>query len=275
MFDSTISVSRLVAYGFGIITLFGVYSFFRIRKKETDINWNPLEAISITVGIYFLSQIVGALIIVKSANVLGWDNQINSTLGQFAVVVLVEIISVGLVYFFIKKIRRTSLKAIGVVMPRGRDIVYALAGLGVYFLSYIPLMLAIKAVFPGLDMDHKQELGFNFGAAGPELLIIFVSLVILPPLAEEFLVRGFLYTGIRTKLKPILAGIITSLIFAMAHLQWGSGKPLLWLAAIDTFVLSMVLVYLRQKTGSLWPGIGLHFIKNGIAFVVLFILKIS
>lgn len=275
MFDSTISVSRLVAYGFGIITLFGVYSFFRIRKKETDINWNPLEAISITVGIYFLSQIVGALIIVKSANVLGWDNQINSTLGQFAVVVLVEIISVGLVYFFIKKIRRTSLKAIGVVMPRGRDIVYALAGLGVYFLSYIPLMLAIKAVFPGLDMDQKQELGFNFGAAGPELLIIFVSLVILPPLAEEFLVRGFLYTGIRTKLKPILAGIITSLIFAMAHLQWGSGKPLLWLAAIDTFVLSMVLVYLRQKTGSLWPGIGLHFIKNGIAFVVLFILKIS
>lgn len=275
MFDSTISVSRLVAYGFGIITLFGVYSFFRIRKKESDINWNPLEAISITIGVYFLSQIVGALIIVKSANVLGWDNQINSTLGQFAVVTLVEIISVGLVYFFIKKIRRTSLKTIGVVMPRGRDIIYALAGLGVYFLSYIPLMLAIKAVFPGLDMDQKQELNFNFGATGPELLIIFVSLVILPPLAEEFLVRGFLYTGIRTKLKPILAGIITSLIFAMAHLQWGSGKPLLWLAAIDTFVLSMVLVYLRQKTGSLWPGIGLHFIKNGIAFVVLFILKIS
>ena len=206
---------------------------------------------------------------------LGWDNQINSSLGQFAVVTLVEIISVGLVYFFIKKIRRTSLKTIGVVMPRGRDIIYALAGLGVYFLSYIPLMLAIKAVFPGLDMDQKQELNFNFGATGPELLIIFVSLVILPPLAEEFLVRGFLYTGIRTKLKPILAGIITSLIFAMAHLQWGSGKPLLWLAAIDTFVLSMVLVYLRQKTGSLWPGIGLHFIKNGIAFVVLFILKIS
>ena len=162
MFDSTISVSRLVAYGFGIITLFGVYSFFRIRKKESDINWNPLEAISITIGVYFLSQIVGALIIVKSANVLGWDNQINSTLGQFAVVTLVEIISVGLVYFFIKKIRRTSLKTIGVVMPRGRDIIYALAGLGVYFLSYIPLMLAIKAVFPGLDMDQKQELNFNF-----------------------------------------------------------------------------------------------------------------
>jgi membrane protease YdiL (CAAX protease family) len=65
------------------------------------------------------------------------------------------------------------------------------------------------------------------------------------------------------------------LLFAAAHLQWGSGAPLLWVAAIDTFVLSMVLSTLREKTGSLWSAIGLHAIKNGVAFTLLFVLRLG
>ena len=87
------------------------------------------------------------------------------------------------------------------------------------------------------------------------------------------MVRGFLFTGLTQKMNVVLAAIVTSIIFAAAHLQWGSGAPLLWAAAADTFTLSMVLVWLRHKTGSLWPGIGVHFIKNGIAFLALFVFK--
>ena len=44
------------------------------------------------------------------------------------------------------------------------------------------------------------------------------------------------------------------------------------LAAATAFVLSLVLIYLREKTGSLWASITLHAIKNGVAFVALFAL---
>lgn len=67
------------------------------------------------------------------------------------------------------------------------------------------------------------------------------------------------------------AVILTSLIFASAHLPEGGSAGPLYIAAIDTFVLSLVLIFLREKTGSLWAGITLHAAKNGIAFVYLFI----
>jgi membrane protease YdiL (CAAX protease family) len=61
-------------------------------------------------------------------------------------------------------------------------------------------------------------------------------------------------------------------LFAVAHLQFGSGAPLLWIAAIDTFVLSLFLIYLKDKTDSLWAPILLHMLKNFIAFMALFVL---
>ena len=68
----------------------------------------------------------------------------------------------------------------------------------------------------------------------------------------------------------IAAAIVTSLIFASAHLPEGVGG-LLWVGFIDTFILSMVLVYLREKTNGLYSGMMLHALKNGVAFYVLYL----
>ena len=57
-----------------------------------------------------------------------------------------------------------------------------------------------------------------------------------------------------------------------AHLAEGGAAGPLWIGFIDTFILSLVLCYLRVKTGSLWAGITLHALKNGIAFVALFVI---
>jgi membrane protease YdiL (CAAX protease family) len=94
---------------------------------------------------------------------------------------------------------------------------------------------------------------------------------VLPPLAEEIMVRGFIYTSFRKTMRIVPAAIITSLLFASAHLPEGGAAGPLYIAAIDTFVLSMVLIYLREKTGSLWASISLHAMKNGIAFAALFL----
>src|ERR1022692_4140912 len=39
---------------------------------------------------------------------------------------------------------------------------------------------------------------------------------------------------------------------------------------MDTFLLSLVLVYLQEKTGKLWASMGLQMLKNLIAFFFFF-----
>jgi membrane protease YdiL (CAAX protease family) len=193
----------------------------------------------------------------------------NSVTGQFALIVLVEALTLLLLWAFLKR-RRASFRDLGLKRPRLTDIGYALAGFAAYFVVYIGVLTAAQQLVPSLNINQDQQLGFNTSTTGPALIYIFISLVLLPPIVEEIMTRGFLYTGLRSKLPKIIAALITSVIFASAHLQWGSGAPLLWVAALDTFTLSMVLVYLREKTDSLAAPMGVHMIKNGLAFVVLF-----
>lgn len=271
----------VVATVLSALGLYGAFRFFRSRLQEDGekVNWSPCEAVGITIAIYFASQLVVALGIGVFASLFGVNDanlpdRLEGTLPQFAYILFVEALTVGLLYQFMKR-RKTPWASIGFVRPKLMDIPYALAGFGIYFVGYAFVVASfIEEYLPQIDTDQRQELGFDTSAGGPELILIFMSLVILPPLIEEILVRGFLFTGLRNKLPLLTAAIVTSIVFAAAHLQWGSDAPLLWTAAIDTFVLSMVLVYVRHRSGSLWPGIGIHFLKNGIAFLALFVFKV-
>jgi membrane protease YdiL (CAAX protease family) len=161
------------------------------------------------------------------------------------------------------------------VRPRLSDVGYTLIGFGAYFGIYVALSNFVSNNLPQVDLNQRQDLGFSTSASGVDLLPIFISLVILPPLVEELVVRGVLYSGLRTRLMFVPAALITSAVFALAHLNGGVNSSVIWVASLDTFVLSMVLVSLREKTGSLWPGIWLHGLKNGIAFLALYILHLG
>ncbi len=249
-------------------------------KTHTVVTWGPVVAILVTLGIFFGGQLLGGLTVSILPGLLGWSNKqistwfSSSTIGQFLLIATIQLVTFLLLYWFIRY-RRSSLTAIGLTKPRLRDVGYALAGLAAYFPAYILTVVVLTRLIPSLNVDQPQQIGFQGASTSPELLLVFIALVVLPPLIEEMLTRGFLFSGLRSKLPILAAALLTSLVFAMPHLQIGSGEPLLWVAFIDTFILSMVLVYLRVKSGGLWASIGLHAIKNGIAFVALFVLRIA
>lgn len=247
-------------------------------EPASQAKWGALTAVIITIGIYFASQILAGILVSlyplarhwNSAQATKWLEQ--SVIGQFAFVFVAEAITLWILWMYLKR-RHAKPADIGLKKPQAKDAGYALAGFGVYFVVYILAIQLIHTLIPGLNLDQKQDLGFT-ASAGGLLWLVFISLVILPPITEEILARGFLYTGLRSQMTKINAAIVTSILFASAHLQAGSGHPLLWVAAIDTFTLSLVLVYLREKTDSLWASIFIHMIKNAIAFAALFIFKI-
>lgn len=267
---------------FYLLGLYGIARFFvrpKDNAKPNSLNWSALDTLSVGVAIYFVSQIVGALLAFIYPLARGWDTQRISTwfeqnvYGQFFLVLGVEVVSVVLLWIFLKR-RQASFKTIGLKPSRWlRDIAFVLLGFGMYFVLYL-IVLGIVQMLAPIDINQRQQLGFD-DAYGLQLIPVFISLVILPPIAEELLVRGFLYSGLKKNLPKIWAVIIASALFAVAHLQAGSGEKLLWVAAVDTFVLSLVLIFLREKTGSLHAPIGLHVLKNFIAFLSLFVFHLA
>jgi len=247
-------------------------------SQQNNPKYGPVAAILVAIGAFFVSQIIVGAAIGLLPAITGWSSEKvaellrDNVLAQFLMTLAVEAVLLFLLWLFIRS-RKISLRAIGLARPEARDVGYAILGYIAYLAIFIAVSQLAKTILPGLDFNQEQEIGFSQSTAGVSLIIVFASLVILPPIAEEITFRGFLYTGLRNKLPKIIAAIITSVLFALGHLQLGSGNAPLWAAALDTFVLSMILVYLRDKTKSLWSPIYVHMIKNCLAFFVLFVFK--
>lgn len=237
--------------------------------------WNPWWALVFAVVAYYGSQFAAGLLVTiypglkhwSTAQATDWLN--NSVNAQFIFILLAEVFVVGAVYYFLKRYK-ASWPAIGLKRPRWHDLAYGLAAVLPYYLLYLLTVGVVSHFMTGLNVNQQQNIGFTNVHGSTQLALTFVSLVVLPPLAEEILVRGFLYSSLKKALPLIWAVIGTSAIFAIAHLPEGGAAGPLYIAALDTFILSLVLIYLREKTGSLWASITLHAIKNGIAFVALF-----
>ncbi len=244
---------------------------------ESGITWGPAAAIIVVVVLYVVVQIISAQVVElyplmrhwSAAQTNNWIN--NSVAAQFVYVVLDEGLTVLLLVWFIRW-RKGQLEAIGLTKPKARDPLYALLGFAIYFPVYIVAISVLSALIKGLNVNQQQAIGFSQTTTGPALILIFISLVLLPPLVEEILFRGFLFSGLKKAMPVVWAAVLTSLLFAAPHLLESTGGGALWVAGVDTLVLSLVLCWLRQKTGRLYAGMGLHALKNFIAFAALFLI---
>lgn len=253
----------------------------RVYRLLTDSRWTPAFAvfgiIALAIFVYLFSQVIGYGLFVLYHSLVG--NSVehmeellrSSTTATFITRLLFTVAGIWLVKTVLK-VTNMSWAKIGLKKPRAADIFYSLVGYGWYFLTFMLVMFMIRQFAPGIDLDQTQNIGFNRGPETTGLGLVFISLVILPAFYEEILTRGFLFTALRQRLPFVLTMIIVSVLFAVAHLDFGSGQGLVWIAALDTFVLSLALVYLREKTGSIWPCIGLHAFKNFVAFMALFVI---
>ena len=124
-------------------------------------------------------------------------------------------------------------------------------------------LTSLMSLFTWFNADQVQDTGFSYFITGGDRFVAMIALVFIAPIAEEILMRGWLYGKLRTKLKAPLAILLVSLVFALLHGQWNVG--------VTVFSLSLVLCTLREITGTIWSGIILHMLSNGIAFYLLYV----
>lgn len=272
--------------------------------------WASRYAYGVTILSYIVSQIFSAIPLVVALFFVSWDAIETSLLDQpWMSLALTGVGAIGIFFtlFTFFKVKKYPVKwlKISQKLP-AKNLLLVMGAYIIYLLASIVISGVISILFPSFDPNQEQLIGYK-DAAGWQLLLAFIGLVIIPPIAEELLFRGFLYQGLRDHWKKYdaifwglgiavvvaafvnafagiaialfaiiaayigkkhparAAAIITSVLFGLVHMQWN--------IAIDTFIFSFALIYVFEKTGNLRASILLHALKNGIAFIGIFLLS--
>lgn len=158
---------------------------------------------------------------------------------------LVIAVTVGFVYF----VDRKPLHAIGAVWPPGagrrvpRDLAASFAGAAA--------ILGLWYVVAGLMVRFEPGDAVTAGdttASGLEILLLGLGFLVSAS-ADEWILRGYVYSSLREKLSWVHAGGISAFLFAMFQLV-RPGVPAPGLAS--AFLIGMLLAAVRELSGSLW-----------------------
>jgi len=90
--------------------------------------------------------------------------------------------------------------------------------------------------------------------------MLALLVVVAAPLAEETFFRGFLLQGLARRFTFWPAAVVSSAVFALAHVSWQLYVPI--------FVLGLAFAWLFWRTGSLWASIAAHATINATSLFV-------
>lgn len=244
-------------------------------KTETTVPPVPLKrrvVLAIGLPVWVLVSFIVATLLVglfdellRATNLVGVD-AINLSIRNTIIAALVYVLTLLIVIGVPLKWRdsTTTKEELGLSrLPNWSDIAWAPAGFIAYTVVATVLLVAVAQFFPGFDAEQAQEVGFEHISQNYEYILAFVTIVIFAPVAEEILIRGYLYGKLRKVVPYGIAMLISSLLFSLMHFQWN--------VAVSVFPLAIIMVALREMTGSIWAGVLLHMLKNGIAFYLLFV----
>ena len=136
-------------------------------------------------------------------------------------------------------------------------------GCGLLILSYM-IILVHNLILNSLGVETQgDEISKLFELLDTPVWFFLVG-AILAPLVEEIFFRGFLFQGFRARYGWVAGMLLSSAIFAIAHLDPVSLLP--------TFILGNLLAYLYHRSNSIWPGVILHVLVNTFGLVSVYVL---
>ena len=214
-------------------------------KKRVIAVW----AIALTIwtgAMFFLAQIavsLVALFFIKQFNLAINENVAQTVIMAISYVVAIVLIILPPWYLMKSKVGKDGLGLRG--LPTWTDILLAPIGYVASMVATMAVLLVIQAFVPSFNLQETQDVGFRMESlySNADKMVAFAALVILAPIAEELIFRGYLYGKLRTRLSAIPAIILVSVLFGFMHGQWNVG--------IVVGVMSIFLCIAREL---LWNG---------------------
>ncbi len=239
----------------------------RNRDRGWETPW-PAETIWLVVvgGFLFMGQLVVPVAISPLRGLLAAAGIRGQALFALTYYLLMSVGAIAVLFFAIRSYRPLPPDWFTFKLRSN----WWLWGLGGYFAA-LPLMLTVSVL--------NQQIWQGQGGSNPllqtvleaqdplALAIFFTTASVAAPLFEEFLFRGFLLPSLTRYMSVWWAIVVSSFIFAIAHLSLSEVLPLT--------VLGVVLGVVYTRSRNLLAPMLLHSAWNSITMLGLFLLGSS
>ncbi|ABU59291.1 CPBP family intramembrane glutamic endopeptidase [Roseiflexus castenholzii] len=225
--------------------------------------------------------VVGAILVLRAAQSgleLGAIGQLNGqditrligADGMVALLLLQNLVFIGVAVVRVRVLRREPLSVLGFSAPQPFRLVFLGVGLGLLALL-LNGIVGVLFVSAGIRQNQAALYPLFPGDYAGQALF-FIGAVVLAPIGEEVLFRGYLFGSLRRLAGDSRAGIavaygVSALVFALSH-SLAATEGLIGLL-VPSFLIGLVFAWGFDRSGSLIPAIVAHAINNGIAFAAL------
>jgi membrane protease YdiL (CAAX protease family) len=186
--------------------------------------------------------------------------RVGSIDANFILVFIDALGALGLVWLYLRRYR-VGWATVGWRKFKFWQSVKYLLAIFVAFIVLISAVLALVAwLIPGFNANQPQTNEFT-GATGAHANLALIALVIVPPIIEETVFRGFIFPALSKRIGVIWGAVGSSILFGFAHLQAN--------VSVYTFLLGLLLCFMYVKLKSIYPGMALHMLNNLLAYVAI------
>lgn len=170
---------------------------------------------------------------------------------------LISIVSMVVPFCVLLALQKKSLADTIMVEKNGaaQGFLIAVAGAFICIVMNIPANL-ISSLLEGLGLNGAANTESMVAYSLPDLIALWMAVVVVAPLAEEFAFRGVTVALMR-RWGDWCAVVFSAIIFAMAHFSFQAMPVVL----VGGFI--MALLYVRTR--NIWINILVHFINNLLA----------
>lgn len=169
---------------------------------------------------------------------------------------LIGLGAIVLTLFFLLKVTRLKTKDLRIMLPAPWSPGFCLP----VFLGVANLANLAGALINRLTSSPATSEMLPSG--GPELLMQFLALCVMPAIAEELLFRGA-FQGLMRPCGSAAAIFAPALLFGVLHLDLAQG--------LTAFACGVFLGWLAERSGSILPGMLLHLVNNALAFLTIYL----
>ncbi len=227
--------------------------------------WGVRDALVLVAAWFGLQLILGFGLVMLSPAVPAVNDFMNAVRHEnieasFALNLVGVAIGLGLVALYLRKYHATW----SMVGWRRVNVLKLIKYLFVMLIVFVVLanvaLIVVKLLDPSFDANQAQTNDFT-KAAGSHRSLALIALVLIPPIFEETIFRGFIFPALTKRAGLIWGAVLSSMLFGAAH-----GQPNLF---VYTSILGLLLCFMYVKTRSIVPGVLLHMANNYLAFLAL------
>ncbi len=136
-----------------------------------------------------------------------------------------------------------------------------LEGIGVMFiLTYIVVMFPLKNAVK-IDFS-KLQLYIMWSKESAYENIFWLIQMFIIAFMEESVCRGVIYKGFSKLTTKLWSTVITSIVFALYHVYYFEKGIFMF----RNVIVSLLLIYMLEKTKTIWWSVGIHFGLNAFLF---------